>query len=1078
MLSALVEFSIRFRVVVLAAAMALIFFGAAELRRMPVDVLPEFSPPLVEIQTEALGLSAAEVETMVTLSLEELVLGLPWLKSLRSESVAGLSSIRLEFEAGTPLMRARQMVQERLTTAFLLPNVAKPPIMQQPVSSTNRVLMVALSSKDLDPIALSVLTQWTVKPKLLGVPGVARVAIWGERKRQLQVQVDPEAMRKNGITLRQVISSTGDSLWVSHLSFLRSSVPGTGGYLDTTNQRMEIRHILPVSSPADLARISIDGSKLKLGDVADVVEGHPPLIGDAMVESGQGLLLVIEKFPGVNALEVTRAVEAALEDLRPGMSGVKIDSQAFRPASFVEWSMANLAKVGLAALLFVTLAMAALLRSWRALIIGLVTIPVALTAATLVLHARGATANALMLAGFGAALAIIIDDLVVAGESLARRLAQRGGRPFAGHEQGSIIHDSSLEGRRSLLFALLVSLLAVAPLMFLEGRAGTFLQPLAWSYGLALVASLAVTLTVVPAFAAVLSGWGPRQPASPAPTKMMAAVVAALATPFWPAMVLVQLLVVTAAVGFVVYRGGIGGADLLPRFDERDMVIHWEAAPGTSREEMVRAMTKAAGDLRAIPGVRSVNAHIGRAISGDQTVGINSGRFWVRADPEGNFPAILAGIQSALTAYPNVQHRIHSYLNDRLGNTLAGGGQTFTVRVFGQRREPLQEVAAQVREALGRVDGLWDVRVDGVPMEAQIQVVVDLTKAAQIGIKPGDVRRAASTLFAGLEVGQIFESQKVFEVVVWSKPEARRSVESIANALIELPAGGHVRLADVAAVTIVPTPSVVKREDISQYADIIGTVRGRSTGAIAADVRERLRSIDFKLGYYPQILGHTAGSDTLSKPALVVAGAAAAGILLLLQAAFGSWQLAAAVALLLPLGLSGGALAALLVDGRLSLGAVLGLLAVYSLAVRQAMALNDRSHAIARDTSIAGGHQTVSAALSERLPAVIVASLCVAIAVCPMLYFSGQPGLELLAPMAIAVLGGLVTSSMLVIFVLPAVLAHLGGAEADLDLDRAPNHGGDSGSGDRALGHVARQSEPTQSVPPMLPLPVKPEFVR
>ena len=542
MLSALVEFAIRFRVLVIGAAAALVFFGSDRLRQMPVDILPEFSPPVVEIQTEAVGLSAAEVETMVSLSIEELMAGLPWLKSLTSESVAGLSSIRLEFEPKTPLIRARQLVQERLTTAFLLPNVAKSPIMQQPTSSTNRVLMMSLASKDMDPIALSVITQWTVKPKLLGIPGVSKVSIWGERRRQLQVQVDPETLRRNGITMRQIISSTGDSLWVSHLSFLKSSVASTGGYLDTNNQRMEIRHILPVSSPADLAKISIDGAKqLTLGDVADVVEGHPPLIGDAIVQGGQGLLLVVEKFPGANTVEVTRAVEEALAELRPGLAGIKIDSQAFRPATFVEWSIANLGRVAVAAGLLVVAGLAALLLNWRAVAIGLVALPLSLLSACLVLDFMGATINALVIAGFAAALASIVDDLVCATESLDRRLhdgnratggaAHSAGAlagPLAGLGVGAIIRDSILDVRRPVLFAMLISLLAISPLVFVEGRSGIFMQPLARAYALALLASTIVTLLVVPALAALLSSWLPAPPV----TKEPRALARVLAKPF------------------------------------------------------------------------------------------------------------------------------------------------------------------------------------------------------------------------------------------------------------------------------------------------------------------------------------------------------------------------------------------------------------------------------------------------------------------------------------------------------------------------------------------------------------------
>ena len=1062
MLSALVEFAIRFRVLVIGAAAALVFFGSDRLRQMPVDILPEFSPPVVEIQTEAVGLSAAEVETMVSLSIEELMAGLPWLKSLTSESVAGLSSIRLEFEPKTPLIRARQLVQERLTTAFLLPNVAKSPIMQQPTSSTNRVLMMSLASKDMDPIALSVITQWTVKPKLLGIPGVAKVSIWGERRRQLQVQVDPETLRRNGITMRQIISSTGDSLWVSHLSFLKSSVASTGGYLDTNNQRMEIRHILPVSSPADLAKISIDGAKqLTLGDVADVVEGHPPLIGDAIVQGGQGLLLVVEKFPGANTVEVTRAVEEALAELRPGLTGIKIDSQAFRPATFVEWSIANLGRVALAAWLLAVAGLAALLLNWRAVAIGLVALPLSLLSACLVLDFMGATINALVIAGFAAALASIVDDLVCATESLDRRLhdgnrATGGAAPLAGPLAdlgvGAIIRDSILDVRRPVLFAMLISLLAISPLVFVEGRSGIFMQPLARAYALALLASTIVTLLVVPALAALLSGWLPAPPVTKEPRalarvlakpfqvsgQVSGQVAGAAFPPFGMVAALLALVVVALAAVPTVWHDHDLRSGLLPRFEEREIVVYWEAAPGISHDEMLRITTKLTGELQAVPGVRAVNAHLGRAISGDQAVSINSSRIWIRIDPEAVFAQVLGGLQAVLGAYPGMEHQIHTYLNDRLGKTLAGIDENFVVRIYGQRRSALLETAQEVRTALSGIDGLWNVRTLETPVEPQVQVEVDLAKAARIGVKPGDVRRAASTLFAGIEVGQIFESQKVFEVVVWSKPESRRSVSSIANAQIELPGAGHVRLGDVAEVKVLPSPSIVRRENISLFIDVAGQIRGHSFNEIAGDARERLRNIKFPLGYHPKILGNMAVSEASGVRLLVAAATAFFGILLVMQAAFGSWRHAAGNLLLLPLTMSGAIAAALIVSGALSLGALLGLLAIFTLTVRQSMALTSRYIELSAEYNFANSAPFAAAAVRERVTPVIVSAVCIALAMAPMIYYAGKPGLEFMTPMAVAMLGGLVTSTLTVLFALPAVLVHIGaGREVDLSLELA-----------------------------------------
>src|SRR5437879_380551 len=333
--------SLQFRFIVVGIAAAMMVFGITRLHDMPVDVFPEFAPPMAEIQTEALGLSAAEVETLVTLNTEEMLAGVPWLRAMRSRSVPGMSSVQLIFEPGTNLMQARQLVQERLILSYLLPNVSQRPVMLNPVSATSRTMMIGVSSKKLSPMELSVLARWTIKPRLMGVPGVANVSIWGQRERQLQVQIDPERLRAKGVTQEQIIKTAGDSLWVSPLTFLNASFPGTGGWIDTPNQRLGVQHVLPISTPEDLARVPVDGASVRLGDVARVVEGHPLVIGGAFHNGGAGLLLLVEKVPGANTLEITRGVDRALEALRLGLPGVDVDSRIFRAATFIEIAFGN-----------------------------------------------------------------------------------------------------------------------------------------------------------------------------------------------------------------------------------------------------------------------------------------------------------------------------------------------------------------------------------------------------------------------------------------------------------------------------------------------------------------------------------------------------------------------------------------------------------------------------------------------------------------------------------------------------------------------------------------------------------------
>src|SRR3954451_8955325 len=336
---------LRLRVVVVAAGAILVAAGLWQIRQMPLDVVPEFSPLTLQVRTEALGLSAAEVESLITVPLEaDLLIGTPWLKSIDSESITGVSTIDLLFEPGTDLMRARQMVNERMTQARALPNVSSPPTLLLPVATANYVMNIGLSSKSVSLIDMSVQAQWTILPRLTGIPGVANVSVWGQRNRQVQVQVNPVRLHEKGIKLEQVIKTAGEAVWASPLTYLNSSTPGAGGFIDTPNQRLNVRHVFPITSVADFANIPVAGTSLALHDVADVVEGHPPLIGDAIFKDGPGLLLVVEKYPGFNTIEVTKAVEATLDELRPGLPGIDIDTGIYRPASFIERATTNLSK--------------------------------------------------------------------------------------------------------------------------------------------------------------------------------------------------------------------------------------------------------------------------------------------------------------------------------------------------------------------------------------------------------------------------------------------------------------------------------------------------------------------------------------------------------------------------------------------------------------------------------------------------------------------------------------------------------------------------------------------------------------
>jgi CzcA family heavy metal efflux pump len=1031
--------SLQFRFLVLGVAAALVVFGTIQVKKMPVDVFPEFAPPVVQVQTEALGLSAAEVEGLITLNLEELLSGVPWLKSIRSESVSGLSSILLTFDRGTDIMKARQMIQERLTLAYTLPNVSQPPLILQPLSATSRFMMVGITSDKVEPTELSLLTRWTIKPRLLGVPGVANVAIWGQRLRQLHVQIDPNRLHEARVMQEDIIATAGDALWVSPLTFLKGSSPGTGGWIDNRNQRLGVQHSMPIETPEDMAKVALSplhlmltGKLMSLGEVTEQSFAHPPLIGDAVVKNGNGLMLVIEKFPAANTLEVTRAVDQALAELSRGLPGVQIDANVFRLATYVEDSISNLALAIIIGALLVILVIGAFLFDWRSALVSVVSIPVALLAGVIALYLTGATINTMILAGLVVALAVVIDDAVVDVETLLRRLRERSGASVA-----TIIHETTLQTRSAAIYSTLIVILAVTPILFMGGVSGAFFEPLAWSYMLAVVASMIVALTVTPALSLLLRGEASRADReSPVAVWLLGKYDAVLQR-------IVSAPRKVFIVAGVVVAAGVGvlpllGQSLLPSFKERNLLVNWSTAPGTSHTETHRMTTRVSDELRSLPGVRSVGAHVGRAITGDQVVGINSSQIWVGIDPKADYDKTVAAIRETVAGYPGVDHSVQFYLRDKVGEVLTGAGKAIVVRIYGPKREILNQKAEEVRQALSGIAGIVDLRAEGQVDEPTVQVKVNLEAAGLANVKPGDVRRATATVFSGLVVGFLFKEQKIYEVVVVGAPEARQSLTNLSDLWIGKSDRTHTRLGDVADVKMVTTPMVIKHEAIAPYVDVVANVAGRDSGSVIDEVEDKLEEIRFPLEHHPELLGEYAERESAQRHMLGVAAAAAIGIFLLLQASFRSWPLALIAFLAIPAALAGGVLGALAGGGVISLGSIIGFLAVLGIAARNGMLLINCYQRLERQEGVQFGFDLVVRGARERLTPILASSAAIIAALLPIVVLGRIPGLEIVQPTAIVILGGQVASTLFTLFVMPALYLIIGArAERQHDLGLA-----------------------------------------
>jgi CzcA family heavy metal efflux pump len=1019
----IVQSSLKFRYIVVALGVAMMVFGGGVLRDSPVDVFPEFAQPKVEIQTISLGLSAEEVESLVTVPLEQSLQGLPELDTVRSKSVPALSSIVLLFNRGTDLLHARQLVQERVEAVTpTLPTWASPPVMIQPLSSTSRVMKIGLSSDSLSLIEMSTIAYWKIRARLLRVPGVANTPIWGERLQQMHVQVDPQKLKENGVSLLRVMDDTANALDAGLLQFSEGSVIGTGGFVDTPNQRLNIRHVMPIATPKDLEEVAIEkqnGRQLLLSDVATLVEDHQPLAGDAVINDGPGLMLIVEKLPWANTLEVTRGVEQALEELQPGLPGMEIDPTIFRPASFIEVSIDNLTQALLLGALLVVIVLALFLFEWRAALISVIAIPLSLIAAGLVLYLRGDTINVMVLAGLVLSVGVVVDDAIIGIENIVRRL-RRERTEGGGRSTAAVILDASLEVRGPIVYATLIILAGMAPIFFLEGLTGAFFKPLVLSYALAVGASMVVALTVTPALSLILLRNAPLERRQSPLVKWLQAgyerVLSRIITRPRRAYAVVALTV-AAGVAVVPFLG----QSLLPSFKERDFLMHWLTAPDTSQPEEARVSIRACRELRRIPGVRNCGSHIGQAFLSDEPYGVYFGENWISVDPEVDYDKTLASVQHVVEGYPGIQRDVQTYLKERIREVLTGSSDAVVVRVYGDDLHVLAEKADDVKELMEGVDGLVEPKVELHADVPQVEVEVDLAAAQRHGVKPGDVRRASATWIASEEVGDVFRGGRAYDVHVWSTPETRNSLTSIQELPIDTPSGRPVPLAEVADVRVAPTPNTIERENLSRRLEISANVSGRDLGSTVEELEDGLEEMAFPLGYRAELLGEWKEREAAQRRLLAYGAAAALAIFLLLQASFGSWRLATLSFLTLPMALVGGALAAFIGGGVLSLGSLVGFFTVFGIAARNGILMINHFQHLERFEGETFGPKLVLRGARERLSPILMTTLATGLAIVPLVVAGNVPGHEIEHPLAVVILGGLFTSTLLNLFVVPAL---------------------------------------------------------
>ena len=1027
----IVATSLRYRYLIVFLAAVLMVFGITRLRDSAVDVFPEFAPPRVEVQTLSIGLSASAVEELITVPLEQALNGVPGLDVMRSRSVSDLSDIVLIFKPGTDLILARQLVQERLAAVYsTLPTWATPPVIIQPLSSTSRAMKIGISSDQYSQRDLSLIAYWKIRARLLEVPGVANVPIWGEQRQIATLQIDQEKVASYGLTLDEVMTVMADALDAGLLKFSNGAIVGTGGFIDTPTERIGIRSVLPIVTPEDLAVVPVndlkkeDGSPLTLGDLGTVAWDHLPMVGDAVINDGEGLMMIVEKLPWANTLDVTRGVEEAIDELRPGLQGIDIDTTIFRPATFIETSIDNLTESLLLGAVLVVIVLLFFLYEWRVALISATIIPLSLMAALLVLNLRGVPINVMTLAGLAIAIGAVVDDAIVDVENVVRRL-RRLRHEGSTRSTASIVMEASLEVRGAISYATLIEISALLPVFFLEGLSGAFFRPLATAYVVAGLVSPLIALTVTPALVLILLSNAPidqrPSPIIPWLHRLYDRVLGrSLRTPG----------IAYGTAGAIVMAGlavfPLLGQELLPSFKERDFLMHWILKPGSSQPEMWRITAESCRELMTIPGVRNCGSHIGQAKNADEPYGIYFTENWISVDPSVDYDKTLAAVQEVVDGYPGLVRDVQTYLKERIREVLTGSSDTVVIRIYGQDLHELDHKADEVRAALEGIPGIVDLKKELHMEQPQIEVEVDLAKAQQYGLKPGDVRRASAFLIQGEEIGDLFFGAKIYGVNVWTPKEARDSLTDVENLWIDTPSGVRVQLKDVADVRIAGVPNVIAREDQSRKIDVSANVSGRDLGSVATDVEAAVGNIEFPLGYHAEVLGEFKERAAAQNKLLLAGSVAVIAIFFLLFTSFNNWRMTILTFFTLPWALVGGGLAAYLSSGLISLGSMVGLLTILGIATRNGIMMISHFQHLEEVEGEPFGPALVQRGARERIAPIMMTALTTGLALLPLILAGDIPGQEIEYPMAIVILGGLLTSTLLNLLVVPTLYLHFG----------------------------------------------------
>ncbi|MEI8363022.1 MAG: efflux RND transporter permease subunit [Betaproteobacteria bacterium] len=1035
MMSALVRFSIRFSGVIIGLATLVVLYGIYSLTHSNLDVFPEFSPTQIIIQTESPGLSAELVERLVSQPIETSIAGTVGIKSLRSQSIPGLSIVTVIFDENTDIYRNRQVIAERLNTLnSQLPQGITPNITPL-TSSASTVLGIGLTSKTRSLTELRTIVDWTIVPHLLAIPGVADVNVFGGKVRQLQVQVDPEKMIQYGVSLTQIEEAVKKS----------TGVRGNG-FIENKNQHIVINTEGQSATPEKLALAMLfhkNGQTVRLGDVAKVVEGAAPSISAAAINEETGVYLSIQGQLGANTHGVTQSIERALQEIKPSLTAenIVLHEGLFRPANFIEVAIKSVrTDIIIGSTLVITVLFLFLFNA-RTAFISATAIPLSLLSAIVIMSYFNIGLNIMVLGGLAIALGEVVDDAIIDTENIFRRLRENRllATPLPTHH---VVFNASMEVRSSVVYATIIVALVFMPLLTLGGVAGKLFAPLGFAYIAAIMASLVVALTLTPALCYLLLGQAKLDAEDPPMIRIIKKWYVSVLYKIekqYKAVIIISLIFIAVGLGIL----PLFKSQFIPALHEGHYIMHMTAVPGTSEQESLHIGKKVSALIRSIRGVKSVTQWVGRAPNGADTFGTHYSEFEIEigAISAEEQRRILNSIREEITGeevdddndgkaeagFVGVNFAINTFLTERIEETISGYAASTVINIYGNDLDALDRDAQAVAAIVNRVKGASDVLVQSPSGTPQLVIRLRPEKLAQLGLQPTEVLDNIRAAYQSIPIAQVYQGNRVIGVSVVLDSAARDDVQEAGNLPLFNPEGKLLRLRDVADIVQENGRSKILHAGAKRIQTVTANVAGRDIDAFTDELKSKIKSeLVLSQGAYLEFTG-AAEANAKSRQALVLQSLLAiVAVFLMLYIAFGRMRNLLLTFANLPFALIGGVLAVMFTGGWISLGSLVGFVTLFGITLRNSiMMVSHYQHLIDRENCI-WGLETCIRGASERLPSILMTALVTALGLLPLAVGSGQPGREIEGPMATIIVGGLVTSTILNLLILPTIMLHFG----------------------------------------------------